>query len=327
MKSKLFSVLDSALPFDGCVTSLKVDHFIHVAVAARHRSFRRAATALNVTQPTLSKRIRELEDQFDVLLFERGAGGARLTLIGKQFVQSADRILAELEFMKQCAQATKRGDVGRLDIGFYTSLSAGALRNTLLTFANEHAQVEINVTEGARAELFPLLDRGTIDIVVVLGEPGCPDYANMGLWSERVMVVLPETHPLAQRDFVYWTDLKSERFVMSQRDPGPEIQDVLFNKLGSPGDRPFIKRVNAHHSVMIHAVAGERGITLACESSFASQLPGVVFREVRDGNGPTRLGFVAHWRSDNDNPTLKQFLTSLQAHLAVPPAINAVSAW
>jgi DNA-binding transcriptional LysR family regulator len=146
----------------------------------------------------------------------------------------------------------------------------------------------------------------------------------MSLWSERIMVVLPETHRLAERDVVYWTDLRNERFVISHRDPGPEINDVLLNKLAAPGDRPLIKHINAHHSVTIGAVRGERGITLACESSFAP-LPGVVFRELRDGNGPTRLGFVAYWRRNNDNPTLKQFLALLRAHPAVPHLVSSAS--
>jgi DNA-binding transcriptional LysR family regulator len=144
----------------------------------------------------------------------------------------------------------------------------------------------------------------------------------MNLWSERVMVAFPKTHALAHRDFVYWTDLKNERFVMSQCDPGPEIQSILLNKLSSPGNIPLIKQIKAHHSLMMSAVEGEYGVTLTCESSSSNPLPDIVFREVRDGNGPTRLGFVAYWQRNNDNPALKQFLARLQAHPAVPTTIG-----
>lgn len=297
---------------------VEVPHLRYVVAAADHRSFRRAAATLNITQPTLSKRIRELEGKLGILLFERSTGGAELTPIGEEFVVSARRILAELEAMETRAKAGKYGDAGRLEIGFYTSLSTGALRDTVLTFANQHAQVEVNIIEGSRASLIPLLDRGAIDIVVVLGEPAYTDYAHMSLWSERIMVAFPKDHPLATREFVYWTDLKNERFLMSRRDPGPEIEDVLINKLASPGDRPLIKSINAHREDILSVVDGNRGITLICESSTGSLLPGVLFREVRDGNGPTRVGYVAYWRRNNDNPALKQFLNLLQSHPAVP---------
>lgn len=297
---------------------VEVPHLRYVVAAADHSSFRRAAATLNITQPTLSKRIRELEGKLGVPLFERSPGGAELTPIGEEFVVSARRVLAELEAMETRAKAGKRGDAGRLEIGFYTSLSTGALRDTVLTFANRHPHVDVNIIEGARASLIPLLDRGAIDIVVVLGEPNYTDYAHMSLWSERIMVEFPKDHPLAARDFVYWTDLKNERFLMSRRDPGPEIQDVLINKLTSPGDRPLIKAVNANREDILSVVDGNRGITLTCESSTGNILPSVLFREVRDGIGPTRVGYVAYWRRNNDNPALKQFLSLLQAHPAVP---------
>ncbi|MBN9048995.1 MAG: LysR family transcriptional regulator [Rhizobiales bacterium] len=294
----------------------------YVVAAADHSSFRRAAAVLNITQPTLSKRIRELEDRLGVLLFERSNGGAQLTALGEDFVESARRVLAELELMENRARAGKRGEAGRLEIGFYTSLSTGALRDAIFTFAERHAQVDVNVTEDARATLIPLLDRGVIDIVVVLGEPTNMDYAHMSLWSERIMVAFPKAHPLAARDFVYWTDLKTERFLMSRRDPGPEIQDILLSKLASPGDRPLIKQIRANSDHILSIVDGNRGITLTCESSTGNVLPGVIFREVRDGNGPTRVGYVAYWRRNNGNPALKQMLDLLHARPGVPTPRN-----
>ena len=301
---------------------VEVPHLRYVVAAADHSSFRRAAATLNITQPTLSKRIRELESKLGVLLFERSTGGAELTPIGREFVVSARRVLAELDAMESRAKAGQRGDAGRLEIGFYTSLSTGALRDTILTFANRHPDVEVNIVEGARAFLIALLDRGAIDIVVVLGDFVYNDYAHMSLWSERVMVALPKDHKLAARDFVYWTDLKNERFLMSRRDPGPEIQDLLVNKLTSPGDRPNVKLIDANSENIFSAVSGERGISLACESSTGIIPSGVAFREVRDGNGPTRVGYVAYWRRNNDNPALKQMLNLLQGHPAAPPTHN-----
>jgi DNA-binding transcriptional LysR family regulator len=206
------------------------------------------------------------------------------------------------------------------EIGFYTAL-AGLLRDAVFGFAREYPGVDVNLIEDNRTALIPLLDRGSIDIAVVLGDPAYRAYAHLDLWSERVMVVLPTTHPLTKRDFIYWTDLKDERFMLSLRDPGPEIQNILLGKISLPGERPIIDLIKVHHSLLISAVDDARGITLACEASSAPSWPGVVFREVRDGNGPTRLGFVAYWRRDNSNPTLKQFLTLLRTHPAVPTAL------
>jgi DNA-binding transcriptional LysR family regulator len=138
--------------------------------------------------------------------------------------------------MKLRAEASKVGDAGRLEVGFYTSL-AGPIRDILSVFARQHAQLDINIIEDRRSTLLPLLESGAVDVAVMLGDAAYREYAHKFLWSERVMVALPKTHKLAQSDCVYWTDLKNERFIMSQYDPGPEIQDVLLNKLSSPGSR------------------------------------------------------------------------------------------
>lgn len=300
-------------------------HLRYAIAAADHRSFRTAALALGTTQPTLSKRILELEERLGgVTLFTRSTAGARLTALGELVVMSARRIISELDTMHVLAKAGIDGDAGRLEIGFYTSLSTGVLGDAVFAFASDHPDVDVNITQAGRASLIQGLDWGALDIAFVLGDPLYRNYAHMGLWSERIMFALPKTHPLATRDVVYWTDLKAERFLISRRDPGPEIQDVLIRKLTSPGYRPKIKLVNAQREDILSAVNSNRGIALVCESSTGNVMPGIVYREIRDGNGPTRVGFVAYWRRDNDNPALAQFLAQLKAHPAVPPASHAM---
>ncbi|MGD9920343.1 MAG: LysR family transcriptional regulator, partial [Pseudorhodoplanes sp.] len=194
--------------------SIEICHLRYVVAAADYRSFRRAAAALNVTQPTLSKRIRELEDQLGLPLFERSTSGSQLTGEGEALVTSAKRILAELEYMQNHVKAVKVGTSGRLHIGIYTSLSTGALVDIVCGFAEQFENVDVNVVEDSRSSLISLLDRGAVDIIVVLGEPAYRDYAHTRLWSERIMVALHKEHPLVEREFVSWTDLKGERFLM-----------------------------------------------------------------------------------------------------------------
>jgi Bacterial regulatory helix-turn-helix protein, lysR family len=106
---------------------VEVIHLRYVVAAAEHRSFRRAAAALNIAQPTLSKRIRELEDRLGVLLFERSTGGTHLTANGQDFIVGAKRVLTDLASMESRAKAGRAGDIGRLEIGFYTLSEIGNL--------------------------------------------------------------------------------------------------------------------------------------------------------------------------------------------------------
>lgn len=206
--------------------------------------------------------------------------------------------------MENQAKAAKKRDAGQLDIGHYTSLSTGPLRDAIEMFTTLRPLVDVNLNAHSRTDLLSLLDRGSIDVAIMLGESKGQDYAHMSLWSDRIMVAFPKVHPLSDRDFVYWIDLKNERFLISIRDPRPELEDMLLSKLAAPGDRRWIKSINGKREDMLSMVGNGGGIGLICESAAGNVVRNVVYREVRDGNGPTRVGLVAYWRRNNDNPAL-----------------------
>lgn len=287
-------------------------HLRYAVAADHHRSFRRAAEALGVKQSTLSRCIRQMEDRLGVVVFERSSGGVRLTAAGADILRTSRHLVEGLDHMMATAKAAGRGEAGRLAIGFYTSLSAGNLRASLMEQARRFPAVDIRTVEGARTSLFAGLERGTLDAVIVTGEPTSRERKAMALWSERIMVALPEGHPLAANEIVYWTDLRGETFLLSQRDPGPEIQDILLAKLASPGDRPKVICHDIARENIKSLVGAGFGVSLMCEACIGASHAGVVYREARDGNGPSRISYAAYWQDDNDNPALAHFLKLLE---------------
>jgi DNA-binding transcriptional LysR family regulator len=81
--------------------------------------------------------------------------------------------------------------------------------------------------------------------------------------------------------------------------------------LASPGDRPNIIRHDVNRGSLISLIGSGFGITLLTEATACANIAGVVYREVRDGSEPARLGYFAHWRADNENPALASFLKVL----------------
>ncbi|WP_089172919.1 LysR family transcriptional regulator [Bosea sp. AS-1] len=302
--------------------SIELKHLRYAEAAERHGSFRKAADSLAVKQSNLSRRIQALEDQLGVKLFERTNGGVRPTPAGRDFVYGVRRILDELQTVTvtASAKAAGRGEAGGITIGFYTSLSAGNLRATLVDYARRFPQVEISTIEGSRARPFGGIENGTIDIVIVTGEPAPDGSRSMMLWSERIIVALPEDHPLVANEIIYWTDLKRERFLLSERDPGPEIHDILVAKLASPGDLPDVVRHDVSPENIKSLVGAGRGVSLMCEACMGASYAGTVYREARDGNGSTRIGYRAYWKDCNDNAALRYFIRLLEERC--PPVAN-----
>ena len=98
-----------------------------VLAAAEHGSFRQAATALNIKQSALSRRVRHLEEQLGVLLFERSSGGVRLTPAGASMAQAARRLFEEIDDMIKASQLADRGELWLANIATQRLDSIGAL--------------------------------------------------------------------------------------------------------------------------------------------------------------------------------------------------------
>ena len=152
------------------------------------------------------------------------------------------------------------------------------------------------------------------------GETPPIDSKTMPLWSERILVLLPGDHPLATREVVYWTDLRNQSVLLSQYDPGRELEDLLNAKLISPSDRPRIERHDVSRGVIKSLISMGLGISLVLESDIGANFSGLVYRELRDGTGPSRIGFSAVWRADNETPALQNFLKLLAERYPLTPA-------
>lgn len=297
--------------------AIELRHLRYAVAAAHYGSFRRAAEALGVKQSSLSRRIRQMEDRLGVAVFERSSSGVRLTAAGTEILRTSRHLVDGLDHMMASAKAAGRGEAGRLAVGFYTSLSAGNLRASLMEYARRFPQVEIRMVEGARTSLFVGLEHGMLDVAIVVGELATSEGGAMALWGERIMVALPETHPLAANENVYWTDLRGETFLLSQRDPGPELRDILQAKLASPGVQPKVVIQDVSRESIKNLVGAGFGASLICEAGVGASYPGVVYRDLQDGNGPSRISYAACWQSNNDNPALAHFLKLLEERYPV----------
>jgi len=166
--------------------------------------------------------------------------------------------------------------------------------------------------------LITALRNGALDIAIVTGDLPLLAGQGMPLWSERILLALLEDHALASRDAVYWTDLRGETVLLSQYDPGRELEDLLMSKLVSPEGRPKIARHDVGRGIIKSLIAAGFGVSLVTESDVGANCSGLIYREIRDGTGPGRVAFSAHWRDDNDNPALAGFLKLLGERYPLP---------
>ena len=263
-----------------------------------------------------------MEHRLGALLFERTNGGTRPTIAGREFLEMARRIVEETDAAFSRLKTRCRGESGQLTIGVYASLSTGNLRATLMEHRRRFPNVEVHTADGARDRLLDDLAANVIDIAIMT--TCCPDWDDrmLPLWSERVIIALPEQHPLSVHPVIRWPELLNERLLIPQRGPGPELEQLLTAKLHCLGPQRVL-----HQDVgldrLLSLVSVEYGVLLVLEGATGAHYDGVVYREIHDDDGPTRLNFMAYWRQANGNPTLGPFLDMLRERypdLSVAPA-------
>ena len=298
-------------------------HLRYAMAAADHGSFRRAAESLLVRQSTLSRCIRQLEHSIGLTVFERSSAGIRATKAGLNFLSASRSILEQVASLVEAARRTGQGKEGQLAIGFSTSLSAGPLRETLMDQIERFPQIEIGLLEGFQTRLVTALLNGEIDVAILTGEQKLRDCRSMPLWSENMLIALPERHELASHEAVYGTDLRKEKVMLRQYDSGRAPEDLEVPKEGSPDDRSKTKYYIVGRGTILNMVSMGLGVSLVNESDIGASIAGIVYRQIREGTGPSRIDYSAYWRGDNENPALKGFLKLLAArHPAASPDLS-----
>jgi len=298
---------------DARALAVDLQHLRFAVAAADIGSFRQAADALGLRQSQLSRCIRQLEHSIGVVVFERSSGGVKPTPGGREFLRTARLILEQVDSLIASAKTTERSEAGKLAVGFCTSLSTGNLRAVLLDFKTYFPHIELATVERSRTRLTTALRNGTLDILVVTGAP-LLENNTLPLWSERILVALPEDHPLTTRDVVLWSDLRNQTVLLSLYDPGRELEDILISKLISPEDGPNIEHHDVSRSAIKNLISMGLGISLVMESDIGASFAGLVYRELRDGIRPSYISFSAHWRGDNDNAARKSPICRHESH-------------
>jgi DNA-binding transcriptional LysR family regulator len=290
---------------------------VQTLIAAEQGSFHKAGLRLGVQPSTVSRRVKTLERRVGVALFERHNHGVRPTQSGRDFLDSARRILGDLEGLVTNARNAGRGESGWLRVGLYVSLSRGPLRDALFAYMDRFPKVEVRIIDESRHSLIERLNNGAVDVVVFAGQAWNGTHDVLPLWSERVLLALAEDHRLRNQSAISWDDLRRERFLFGSRDPGPELKDFLVAKFNGTGVLPTIVQTNADRDTVIGLVALRRSISLIYASSAGVTHPGVVYREISARGPSLQLPCFACWHSHNDNPALQHFLRLLRGGPAI----------
>src|SRR5271167_476297 len=284
-----------------------------VAVAEAGSLTVAAARKLHTSQPSLSRQIRDLENEVGALLLTRRARGVELTPAGRAFLDHARLVLSQVEAAGEAARRAARPAKPCFSMGFLTGHELTWMPEALRILRDELPNIDVMISSQYSPLLADGLLKGKIDAAFLRRERGVPELALRLLVKEPLAVILPADHRLAALKSISPRDLVGETFV-TVSNTAPVLRMVIDNYLRRSGVNITPDHAADHLSMGMSLIASTRGVGLlpAYAENF---LPSSVTSRPLKGDTPT-VDLVLGYRKSNQSPILKLLLSRLDELVA-----------
>jgi LysR family hca operon transcriptional activator len=284
-----------------------------VAVAEAGSLTVAAERILRTSQPSLSRQIRDLEDEVGTRLLTRRARGIELTPAGRAFLDHARSVLSQVEAAAEAARRVAHPAKPCFSMGFLTGHELTWMPEALRILRDELPNIDVMISSQYSPLLVDGLSKGKIDAAFLRREKGAPDLAFRLLVKEPLMVVLSSNHPLAALKAISPRDLVGETFVIVSHT-APVLRAVIDNYLKRSGLNITPAHEADHVTMGISLIMSTRGVGLlpAYAQNF---LPSSVTSRPLKGDAPT-VELVLGYKKSNQSPILKLLLSRLDELVA-----------
>jgi LysR family hca operon transcriptional activator len=293
---------------------MELRHLRYFVAVAETKSLTLAAKAkLHTSQPSLSRQIRDLEEEIGAQLLTRGARGIELTPAGRAFLDHARVVLSQVEAAAEAARRVAHPAKPRFTMGFLTGHELTWMPEALRILRDELPNVDVMISSQYSPLLANGLSKGKIDAAFLRREKGVPGLAYRVLVKEPLVVILQSDHRLAALKAISPRDLADETFVIVS-DTAPVLRAVIDDYLKRSGINITPAHEAEHVTMGISLIVSTRGVGLlpAYAQNF---LPSSVTSRPLKGDTPT-IELVLGYKKSNGSPILKLLLSRLDELVA-----------
>jgi LysR family transcriptional regulator, hca operon transcriptional activator len=287
-----------------------------VAVAETGSLTVAAEQRLHTSQPSLSRQIRDLEDEVHAELFIRSARGVELTASGKAFLDHARLALAQVDAATEAARRAVQPAKQVFALGFQTGEEISWLPRAMKVLCDELPNIDVTVSSGYSPDLADALARGRLDLGFLRAEPGF-DLEYRVVSRERLVVLMPSDHRLIARAAIGPEDFVGEPFIMAS-NKARVVRGVIERYLQQSGVAITPEYGVDNLAMAMSLVASTRGLSLMPEYA-NNLLPWSVVSRPLQGEAPT-IDLVIGYSRSNSSPILKLFLSRAEELTAQAPA-------
>lgn len=280
-------------------------------VVARHEHVSHAAEELRVAQPALSATIRRLEKELGVPLFDRQGRNIELNYAGRRLLQHTEYVFNQLQQMQEALLNTKERMENRFTLSVSNSMF---LSGWLQQFVVNNPKIQLRQRVLSEKQMIESLEDESIDVALGEFDADIPGIERRTIVEDEYVIIIPEKHPLATKEFVYFEDIRNEGIVRLQSGAMVKIADIIFQKKDSTpniifeGNRSMASQVMGQGNGLMFAskqmiYMGYRYYPMEAEQSG-------VARTIVDIEGRCNLALC--WKKNRTLPMMaEKFITEL----------------
>jgi len=285
---------------------MELRHLHYFKAVAEELNFRKAADRLFISQPGLSRQIRQLEEELSVTLLDRDQRNVSLTAAGTYLKAEVDFLLNHLETIKGQLNQIQAGKIGELRIGFLGSASNQIIPRLMSKLNTYQPLVNVNLEELSNSLQVEMVQKDKLDIGFVRLN-SVPDELEMKtIARDSFSLVVPTNHPITAVDFISMNQFKEESFVLFSSDYSNFYYDQIIGICRDAGFLPKIQHKSVHALTIFKLVESGLGVAIVPTSIQEGYEINVRFMEIPDIPQFTEL--VVIWKRGNRNAVLKQVL-------------------
>ncbi|WP_040978444.1 LysR family transcriptional regulator [Oceanobacillus jeddahense] len=247
---------------------MELRHLRYFTVVAKHLHFSEAANELNISQPPLSKQIKQLEEELGITLLKRNNRKVELTEAGKYFYKSAIRILNVIEKDIEIARNIDYGEIGSLTIGFGGTVVYDLLPKIIKQVKVNYPNIKLEVRQLTTSDQIKSLLEGEIDVGILVPPVEEENISTLSIREELFVACVPGNHRLANNDSpVDIKEFKHDPIIMTPEKSGKGYYHSVINLCRNAGFYPNIEQTAQEQQTIVSLVASELGVAFVPQST------------------------------------------------------------
>jgi DNA-binding transcriptional LysR family regulator len=287
---------------------LELRHIRYFVALAEELHFGRAAKRLHVAQPSLSRQIRDLEEELGVRLLDRNRRGATLTAAGATLLEESRRLLLQFDSALEATRHVAAGRRGTLRIAYVSTVAYSGLPEIVRNLRRRVPDVQVHLEEMPPADQVEALLADEVDVGFMRG----PVYeTTLEVWpvlEEALLAALPAGHSLATHKSLAVSMLAGEPFVLQARARGPGMHDHVLAICRDAGFSPRVVQEGSQLDVLSLVAAGV-GVAIVPASLSEVRRLDVTYHPLRER---PRTQLVMAWRKDSRSRVLHEFVADVR---------------